>query len=335
MKKKNLFYLCLMQAKGDAQVSRSLLIFYLLVIYVFLQFLWWSYLLFNLNSEVSQLKAELANLTGGGPSKEFYKNALKNKWLMIFGEGMVFLILLTLGIIQTRKTFKKELALIRQQKNFLLSITHELKSPIASIKLYLQTLNKRDFDKEKRAEIIHKAIGDTDRLDNLVENMLLASRIETSAFNIELSRVNLSETVQEYIAHINHSLSEGNKIKTAIERNIFVQGDVLYLNSIIGNLIENARKYSKPNTDVIVKLKNTGHHVVLSISDLGIGIPEHERVNIFMKFYRAGNEETRKTKGTGLGLYIVAKLAALHKASLQVYDNVPQGSVFEIKFKPD
>jgi signal transduction histidine kinase len=324
-----------MQAKGDAQVSRSLLVFYLLVIYVFLQFLWWSYLLFNLNGEVSQLKAEMALLKGESQHIESYENALKNKWLMIFGEGMVFLILLTLGIIQTRKTFKKEVALIRQQKNFLLSITHELKSPIASIKLYLQTLNKRDFDKEKRDEIIHKAIGDTDRLDNLVENMLLASRIESSAFHIELSRINLSDTIQDYVNHINHSLSERNKIKTNIEQDVYVQGDELYINSIIGNLIENARKYSKPDTDVLMKLENNGQHVVLSVSDFGIGIPEHERVNIFMKFYRAGNEETRKTKGTGLGLYIVAKLAALHKASLQVYDNVPHGSVFEIKFKPD
>ena len=324
-----------MQVKGDAQVSRSLLIFYLLVIYVFLQFLWWSYLLFNLNGEVSQLKAEMALLKGEDQSIETYENALKNKWLMIFGEGMVFLFLLSLGIIQTRKTFKKEVALIRQQKNFLLSITHELKSPIASIKLYLQTLNKHDFVKEKRDEIIHKAIGDTDRLDNLVENMLLASRIESSAFHIELNRINLSETIQEYINHINHSISEGNKIKTNIETDIFVQGDELYINSIIGNLIENARKYSKPDTEVLVKLKNNGQQVVLSVSDFGIGIPEHDRVNIFMKFYRAGNEETRKTKGTGLGLYIVAKLAALHKASIQVSDNVPQGSVFEIKFKPD
>jgi signal transduction histidine kinase len=322
-----------MQARDGALMSRSLLIFYVLVIYVFLQFLWWSYLLFDLNGEVSRLRSEIAIIKGEEADALFYAKALKNKWLMIFGEGMVFLILLALGIVQTRKTFKKELALMRQQKNFLLSITHELKSPLASIKLYLQTLGKREFEKEKRDEIINKAIADTDRLDNLVENMLLASRVENSGFQLQLLPLNLSELINDYVKHLKSEIQHQNRVQIEVEPNLFILGDKLYINSMIANLVENALKYSPTEKPVKIKISSQNDQAVMQVIDEGAGIPEHEKLNIFMKFYRAGNEETRKTKGTGLGLYIVAKLAALHKATLSVSDNSPQGSIFELKFK--
>ncbi|MFN4124155.1 MAG: sensor histidine kinase [Flavobacteriales bacterium] len=322
-----------MQAKEGASISRSLLIFYVLVIYVFLQFLWWSYLLFDLNGEVSRLRSEIAMMKGEEADALFYAKALKNKWLMIFGEGMVFLILLALGIVQTRKTFKKELALIRQQKNFLLSITHELKSPLASIKLYLQTIGKREFEKEKRDEIIKKAIADTDRLNNLVENMLLASRVENSGFQLQLLPLNLSELIHDYVKHLKSEIQHQNRIQIRVESNLYILGDKLYVTSMVANLVENALKYSPDDKPVNIKLSNQNELVVLQVADEGTGIPEYEKLNIFMKFYRAGNEETRKTKGTGLGLYIVAKLATLHKATLSVMDNSPQGSIFELKFK--
>lgn len=322
-----------MQSNESVLVSRSLLIFYVLVVYVFLQFLWWSYLLFNLNGEVSQLKAEIALLKGEDNNMLIYSQALRNKWLMIFGEGMVFLILLSLGIIQTRKTFKKEFALMRQQKNFLLSITHELKSPLASIKLYLQTLNKREFDKEKRTEIIGKAISDTDRLDNLVENMLLASRVENANFQLDIQDINLSAFLNDYAQKFNNKLKDGALLKTNIEPDLYMQGDKLYLGSMVENLLENAFKYSPENAEVRLSLHADDGWAVIKIADQGHGIPSHEKEHIFKKFYRAGNEETRSTKGTGLGLYIVSKLALMHKAMLQVHDNQPKGSIFELKFK--
>ena len=127
--------------------SRPLFWFYLLVTYVLVQFVWWSYLMIDLNNEVVHLKTEINLLKGETLNEVFVKGnelneKLHKRWLMISGEGLVFISLLLLGIYQIRKTFKKEGKLAQQQKNFLLSVTHELKSPIASTKLQLQTLEK-------------------------------------------------------------------------------------------------------------------------------------------------------------------------------------------------
>ena len=128
-----------MNAKGK---SRPLFWFYLLVVYIIIQFVWWSFLMVRLNSEVYHLKTELNLLKGESPA-EIENNGnelnakLKTRWIMIASEGSVFVCLLLLGIMQVRKTFIKEAALTQQQNNFLLSVTHELKSPIASAKLQL------------------------------------------------------------------------------------------------------------------------------------------------------------------------------------------------------
>ena len=125
--------------------SRPLLLFHILLIYVLLQFCWWSYLMVQLNNEIYHLKSELNVIKAANPKEVITMgNELEKKlhlrWTMIAGEGGVFLVLLVLGVFQTRKAFKKETALTLQQKNFLLSVTHELKSPIASVKLQLETL---------------------------------------------------------------------------------------------------------------------------------------------------------------------------------------------------
>ena len=124
--------------------------FYLLVIYVLLQFSWWAYLLLELNSEVVEQKTELYELQKNQlPPHEadFFSNKLNQRTTMVVGEGLVFLAILLIGIYITRRSFNKEFALARQQKNFLLSITHEFKSSLAAVKLNLQTLQKRELEK--------------------------------------------------------------------------------------------------------------------------------------------------------------------------------------------
>ena len=100
------------------------------------------------------------------------------------------------------------------------------------------------------------------------------------------------------------------------------------------NLIENALKYSPKQTTITIGLKKEGDKIALTIADEGVGIPKEERLNIFTKFYRLGNESTRTTKGTGLGLYIVKEIVDHHKALIEVHSNTPKGSVFKILFKP-
>jgi K+-sensing histidine kinase KdpD len=235
-------------------------------------------------------------------------------------------------LYQVRKTFKKENELTNQQKNFLLSVTHELKSPIASAKLQLQTLEKRELSREKQLEIISNAISDTERLNTLVENILLAAKIDNSVFTIHTEYCNLSEYLLDNLNKTISSFNYRHKIILDIEPSIFMQIDKTSFPSIVLNLFENAIKYSPSETVITIELKKINNKIVLNVKDEGNGIPDSEKNTIFQKFYRIGSEETRKTKGTGLGLYIVNYIVAQHNGIIKVKNNTPRGSIFEITF---
>lgn len=322
----------MLQSEFFERTPRSLLIFYVLVIYVFLQFCWWYFLLFELNTEIYRLQELLAvanGISGEDVSAEL-STKLSQKRMMIFGEGFVFLMLLSLGMIQTRSSFKRETRVVRQQKNFLLSVTHELKSPLASVKLYLQTLSKRDLDRPKQLELLDKAIEEANRLDSLVENMLVAARIDNHAFQLVKEDLNLSTLVNNIIttfesrSHI--------QITRNIEEDAIIHADLHAIHSIVSNLIENAIKYSAETPSIEINIKVSDQFVNLEVKDKGIGVLSADKPRIFDKFFRAGNEETRKTKGTGLGLFIVNHLVNEHHAQIQVIDNLPLGSIFNIRF---
>jgi two-component system, OmpR family, phosphate regulon sensor histidine kinase PhoR len=323
---------------SGSKQSRPLFLFYLLVAYVFIQFAWWTYSMFQLNNEISILKTELNLLKSESANEVIVKGneintKLHKRWVMISSEGAVFIALLLLGVIQIRRTFKKEKELSGRQKNFLLSVTHELKSPIASLKLQIQTLQKRELKKEKQQEILKNAVSDTDRLTNLVENILLASRIDNSVFIINKEKTDLSEYISENMLQMINLFNYRQKVVLDIDKNIFLEIDKTTFPSIIINLFENAIKYSPENSTIKLKLKNQENMVRLIIADEGSGIPDKDKKHIFEKFYRVGNEETRKTKGTGLGLYIVKHIAELHGGNVSIRNNNPKGSIFEVTFK--
>jgi two-component system, OmpR family, phosphate regulon sensor histidine kinase PhoR len=304
---------------------RSLSIFYILVLYVFLQFCWWTFLLARQNQEIYGYKTSMA---AEKEEKERLRQELRNKWLMIGGEGAVFLLLLALGIVKTRSAFKKEIDLNRQQRNFLLSVTHEFKSPLAAIRLYLQTLQKHDLEKEKRDAFFRHALDDTERLNKLVENALFASQMESSSFTFNKKPVSLSELIARIVS--GHPSKE--RIRTELRQDAYINADPLALTSLVTNLIENALKYSDKGSEVVISLDAAKGRAVLRIADQGIGIHDKEKSKIFEKFYRVGNEETRNTKGTGLGLFIARHIAEGHEGKICVKNNSPKGSIFEVSF---
>lgn len=315
---------------------KPLLIFYILVVYIMLQFAWWAYLLSDLENTVYRHKIENAALLQHA-GKVYVDNSklkekLDNRIRMIAGEGTVFLIILGWGIYKTRSAFIKEVALARQQKNFLLSITHEFKSPLASVKLYLQTLQKRELDALQKDTFIKHAIQDVDRLNGLVENALFATQIERKTFSINKENQNVSEIINALISTYIQNPVKNIKIKHSIEKDVFLNVDKLGFTSIINNIFENAVKYAPENTEISIELKRLQDKVLISITDRGPGIPEVEKTKIFQKFYRIGNEETRKYKGTGLGLYIANYICELHQAKISIKDVKPNGSIFEIRF---
>ncbi|HEX7366505.1 MAG TPA: HAMP domain-containing sensor histidine kinase [Pelobium sp.] len=285
---------------------KPITIFYIIVFYVVSQLFWWAILLVELQ-----------------PARRG----------MVMGEGLVFITMMTFGIYKLHQAINREKKISDQQKNFLLSVTHELKSPLASIKLYLQTINKRELDKEQQRSFISKCLLDIERLDDLVENMLLATKIENKSYSFPKQELNLSELVEKIVSRLQIHVCSKESIITSIDPNVFITGDQFAMSSVVTNLIENAVKYSPDCMPVHVDLhRKPNGTVCFKVADLGIGISDAEKAKVFEKFYRVGSEDTRKTKGTGLGLFIVKQVLDHHQAQIKVKNNQPKGTVFEVSF---
>ncbi len=312
----------------DHKSNRPVFLFYLLAVYVLLQFGWWTYYLIEVNREVRDLSAAFS--TDPAHQQELHLS-FQNKVWMILGEGSVFVLLLGLGIWQVRKYIKKEAALARLQSNFLLSVTHELKSPLASIKLLFETLIKRELPNEKIKDLSQKGLSETERLNILSDKFLTATRIESAIDVYQSEKIDFSELVRQTSTRLFENSGKHHLLKIEIEKGIYILADAIAIETLLSNLIENAIKYSPPNTEIFVKLKSEGKFANLSVSDKGSGIPINEREKVFRKFYRSGNEEIRKTKGTGLGLYLVRQIALQHQAEILLSDAKPHGSVFTFR----
>jgi two-component system phosphate regulon sensor histidine kinase PhoR len=316
---------------------RAIYFFYALVFYVLLQFVWWSVLLVKLNNEVFEHRIENVYLKSGSPEQasveeQMLVQKMHQRWWMVVGEGAVFLGLLTWGILLTRKSYRKETELARMQKNFLLSVTHEFKSPLASIKLYLQTILKYPLEKEKSISFISKAIADAERLETLMENTMLANRVEGRGYTFAREEVDLSELAIHAVQKFNSLPEQPAQILSNVTSGIMMNGDKLALSLVFNNLLENAIKYSAFGNPVLVELKKEDAKIILRVVDNGTGIPDDEKEKVFRKFYRIGNEETRNTKGTGLGLYLVKYIVMRHNGKIIILNNNPQGCIFEIEF---
>ena len=288
--------------------KQTTVIFYFLSAYILLQFIWWGFHLIQLSQNTANTNEQV-----------------NRRILMILGEGSVFILILLLGLYKIRSAIRKEFELSGRQSNFLLSITHELKTPIASSKLLLQTLLKRELIDEKRNELILKTLNENERLENLIDNILNASRVENNAIQAVKTEINLAELSIKVIKRLQVSFLQ-NQILT----NTIVRGDAFMLETIIENLIENSVKYAGADSEITLYSFQNEKEFVVGVKDQGPGIPLSERENIFTKFYRIGNEETRSAKGSGLGLFIVAEFARLNGGSVQHKENSPKGSVFEV-----
>lgn len=317
--------------------KRTTLIFSVLVGYIVLQFLWWEVLLVRQSDNIILLKQNIAALSSSDnniilrdiANLQKKKNA---RVYMIVGEGTVFLLILLFGVYQVRKSVKKETELANQKSNFILSISHELKTPIAATKLQLQTLLKHDLERDKQKELLNNALNENNRLHKLVDNVLMANQIENNNLSIQKEQLNLSELLENTVKRYFLEYLEKKHVTLTIEPNIIYAGDKELLPSIFINLIENAIKYSFEDIKIEVILKKLNGNTVLEISDQGCGILDQEKETVFQKFFRSGSENTRKTKGTGIGLFIVKSICDLHQINIKLTNNQPKGSIFQIQF---
>lgn len=313
-------------------------IFLLLFGYVLLQFLWWGYMLYGLNKEVVLLEEALIETTSidlldKAARFQVQEQKLTKKVWMIFGEGAVFLVILVFGVRRVVRAYQHEVGLNKQQHNFLLSVTHELKSPIASIKLYMQTLLKHDLDKQKQQQVFGKVVADADRLYKLVDNILLATQIENQNITVVPTVLEAAETITGIVYNSSYYREQPDRIvlKQMIEKQILADQEALA--SIVLNLIENGLKYSASDKAVSLSTRVENGYYILSIADEGAGISADDQSKVFLKFYRVGDEQTRSSKGTGLGLFIANTLALKHGTAIKLKSTLGEGSTFEVTFK--
>ncbi|MES2558593.1 MAG: ATP-binding protein [Bacteroidota bacterium] len=274
------------------------------------------------------IRPKMASYTG---LKDHHKRTIRMYTL----EGIVMMGLLFWGIIWIYRNLNNRLKLKRQQSNFLLSITHELKTPLASIKLYLETLQKRALDKEQAATIVANSLEDVSRLRDLVDNVLLAAQLDNSKYELHNFEINLSDTVEKAINRFVVPRNIQSRINLSLEREVFYTTDATAVEMVVNNLLSNAVKYSPESGKIDILLRTTASHIILSVSDEGQGIAEEDKESIFSQFYRSGDEQTRKSKGTGLGLYIVKNLLNLMNGEIKVKNKQTKGTTFELIFKKD
>lgn len=317
--------------------KRTTLIFTVLVGYIVLQFLWWEVLLVRQSNENIYKEQKIAALSTTDHGIIIRDIAIleqkkMKRVYMIVGEGSVFLLILLLGVSLVRRSIKRETELASQQKNFILSVSHELKTPIAASKLQLQTLLKHELDREKQKQLLGNALTETERLHKLVDNVLLANQIENDNLALQKEQFDLSALLQSTLNRYFQAQLDAGTLRHEIEPGISYSGDKDLLPSVFINFVENAFKYSFERVDVLVVLSTHQGRPLLEVKDQGCGIAVNEKQKIFEKFFRSGDEDTRKTKGTGIGLYIVKRICDLHQAKISVLANQPSGTIFQVQF---
>src|SRR5215204_127383 len=231
---------------------------------------------------------------------------LREVALLVF--GVIFFALIITGLILNTIFLYREIRRNEQQDAFLNAVTHELKTPIASIRLYLETLKTRDVTEEKRREFYDVMLADSNRLLSTVEQVLQASRTREKERSFNLSEVDvnkmLSETVE--IVRTRYNLEKDVINFLSSKENAKISGDIGELQTVFLNLLDNAVKYSRDLVKIVVKLRVTPQNKVeIYIIDNGIGIAPEDLKRIFNRFYRVQNASTADKKGTGLGLFIV------------------------------
>ncbi|HVA49839.1 MAG TPA: HAMP domain-containing sensor histidine kinase [Pirellulales bacterium] len=255
------------------------------------------------------------------------------EYVPLLAVGTTFLVLVLIGVALYLTIAVKQISLNQRQANFIDSVTHELKSPIASLKLYLQTLSRRSVSEAQQLDFYRFMLEDLDRLDALIDHMLDAARLEQVAAESDVGGVSLPEILQSCASTVcsRHRLPL-ETISLDVAPSI-VRARPVDLEIVFRNLIDNAVKYSLPDPRVKVESWSNGRGSVLTrVSDNGPGIPAKLRRKIFGRFVRLGNELERTQAGTGLGLYIVRTLVDRMKGKISVRGRgTHRGTVFEVE----
>jgi signal transduction histidine kinase len=321
------------------QFRRASITYWMLLIYIVAALVWWFISLENQNRYLDRQRQVNLSLQKGSLTAEqlaaqsaTIANETRRNTAKYIAEGVTFLILILIGAWFVYRSVRRQFNLQQQQQNFMMAVTHELKTPISVTRLNLETLQKYNLEPEKQKKIIRTTLDETARLNFLTNNILIASQLEANRYQSAKDELDLSTLLKDCILDFRNRFPEKAFVEH-IEPDADIKGDPLLLQMLINNLLENAIKYSPKDSPVSALLQKKNSGIELHIIDEGPGIEEKEKEKIFSKFYRVGNEATRKTQGTGLGLYLCRKIARDHNADISVTNHLPHGSNFTVIFK--
>jgi signal transduction histidine kinase len=309
------------------------LIYWVFLTYMIAAFIWWYVSLEKQNNEIAAIKFQSIQIND--PSLKAKTNAIQDfqlrKTKQFIGEGLTILVLFLLGAIYVYRSLKKQLRYADQQQNFMMAVTHELKTPIAISHLNIETLLKRELDTTQQLKLLEATLKETKRLDHLSTNILLTAQLDMGQYEANKQLVNVSELLRQNIKSFQERYPS-RICNTMVEDAMEIQGEPLLIQLLINNLIDNANKYAPVTEPIYIHLQSNQNTIQLIVKDQGPGIAAADKNKVFEKFYRVGAESTRTTKGSGLGLYLCKRIAEFHNATIQLTANKPTGSIFTVTF---
>jgi two-component system, OmpR family, sensor histidine kinase CiaH len=317
--------------KPSVRLRLVFTVYWVLVAYTIAALIWWFIALNRQNDTMTHYKLQqLKKDDPGYPSLQArVNNETYRKTAQYIGEGAIFFLLIVGGAVYIFRAVRRQIRQSQQQQNFMMAITHELKTPIAVAKLNLETLQKRKLDETMQQRLLYNTLQEANRLNALCNNMLLASQIEGGGYTITKEEIDFSVLVLNCVEDFRLRFPE-RMINSDLQPHRFVIGDMLLLQMAVNNLLDNAVKYSPREMPITVVLQSSGRLLQLQVKDMGKGISDMEKKKVFDKFYRTGNTATKNARGTGLGLYLTKKIMHEQNGNISVTDNAPTGSIFTL-----
>jgi len=311
----------------------AFLVFNFMLIFLMANAVWW----FILMERVIDEKIEMSQELGAAPEviEHIYEQE-RSRRRMVMLEGVVFFLVLLAGLWMIYRTLVKQRELRQQQENFMMAITHELKTPLASINLYVDSLLTPEIAEQEKQDILPKIKHDVYRLMRQVENVLEVARhhglTEKSSYeSFDLSQLlgQRLETLKKFYTNVNY------RLKADIEESVRINGDRRSIGKAIDLILENSLVHNEGrDIEITVALSLNNNIISLNIGDNGCGVDKDELASIFDQFYRAGPELTRPSYGTGLGLYIAREIINSHGGTISVISDGPsKGIKFLVKLK--
>lgn len=318
-----------MQGKNQKQ-QLIFAIYWFMLAYVVAALVWWFIALTMQNNATSEFR--VADLPHNHPDYTGEVRRInefrERKFAQYTGEGITFFLIIMGAAIFIFRAVRRQFKQGRQQQNFMMAITHELKTPVAIAQLNLETINKHKLEEKQREKLLTNTLEEIKRLNLLCNNLLVSSQLEQGGYIYTNEEIEADDLLNDIIQSFGNRFP-ARDLAYSIAPGIKIFGDRQLLQIAINNILENAFKYTKER--ITIQAASHASTLKLQVCDEGPGIPDEEKESIFNKFYRIGNAATRSAKGTGLGLFIARRIIRSQKGRIFVEDNKPRGACFVIE----